>query len=239
MHPSATYHTFIADSSDAPELAKRVFAQTFRTDFTAPGFSLLTFAGPITSQELRAYMVALKQELDAIVHARSGKRLVYQSMARFNQQVTTKFHLDGAPAEAFLMLGYEPSEVASSLAMADYSLAAWKLGITPAEFVRDHNPMYASGARLLEGAITPLASFDSSQSNILVINNSCLPFDEAKMNLLGVMHQATIPQPDAAKNRIINSTMLRIAASLNEEAVTAAQQQDYIATSAISGPSAY
>jgi hypothetical protein len=240
MHSSATYHTILPDAPVASDgVAERVFAQTFRTDFSAPGFSLLSFATPIASQELRAYMVALKQELDALVHARTGKRLVYQSMARFNQQVTTKFHLDGAPAEAFLMLGYEPSEVACNLAMADYSLAAWNLGITPAEFIRDHNPMYASGARLLEGTITPLASFDPSGSNILVINNSCLPFDAKNKNLLGVMHQATIPHPDLAKNRIINSTMLRTAASLDEEAVTVAQQQDYVSTSAISGPSAY
>ena len=160
-------------------------------------------------------------------------------MARFNQQNTTKFHLDGAPEESFLMLGYEASEVECTLAIADYTLAAWKLGITPAAFVRDHNPMYATGARLLEGTITPLTAFDPGRANILVINNSCLPYVEHGQNLLGVMHQATIAKPDPAKRRIINSTMMRSAASIAEESLTLAQQQAYVVTSEISGSSAY
>ena len=45
-------------------------------------------------------------------------------MGRFDSQTTTKFHLDGAPDEAFLMLGYEASPVRSELAIADYSKAA-------------------------------------------------------------------------------------------------------------------
>jgi hypothetical protein len=34
-------------------------------------------------------------------------------MGRFDSQATTKFHLAGAPDEAFLMLGYEASRVQS------------------------------------------------------------------------------------------------------------------------------
>lgn len=213
--------------------------QTFRTDFSAPGFSLLSFALPITSEALRAGMIEVKQNLDALHFGRAGKHLVYQSMTRFNQHNTTKFHLDGAPEESFLMLGYEPSEVACTLAMADYTLAAWKHGITPAALVRDHNPMYASGARLLEGTITPLTAFDPGRASILAINNSCLPYAQDGQNLLGVMHQATIPNPDNTKLRIINSTMIRIAASLSEEVLAPAQQQAFATTSEISGPSDY
>lgn len=236
MHPSSAYQIVVARKFDPVSTAQAVFQQTFRTTFDQPGFSLLSFRMPIKSEELRACMAVLKQQLDGLLHARTGRHLIYQSMARFDQQNTTKFHLDGAPPGAFLMLGYEASEVSSALAMADFTLASWKLGITPSAFVRDHNPMYASGAKLLEGTITPLAAFDHRRDNILVINNSCLPFDPHGQNLLGVMHQATMV-PNASKCRIINSTMLHVSATLADEALTPAQQQDYVMTTHISGPS--
>jgi hypothetical protein len=242
MHLPSAYFTHLPHAPNPSEwsrVAESVYAQTFRSDLTAPGFSLLSFAVPISSEELRARMIELKRALSAMLFTRTGKFLVYQSMARFNQQNTTKFHVDGAPEESFLMLGYEPSEVASTLAMADYTLAAWKHGITPAALVSDHNPMYASGARLLQGTITPLTAFDPGRANILVINNSSLPYAEDGRNLLGVMHQATIPKLDAKKNRIINSTMMRTAASLAEEALTPEKQQAYVTTAEVSGPSAY
>jgi len=237
MHPPSAYHLLVPHLPDASKwqtLAQEIFRQTFRTRFDAPGFSLLSFAIGITSESLRAGMVELKQALDILFHEETGRYLVYQSMARFDQQVTTKFHLDGGPPESFLMLGYEPSEVHSSLAMADYTLAAWKLGIEPAAFVRDHNPMYASGAKLLEGTITALSGFDPRRATILVINNSCVPYDERGRHLLGVMHQATIPYPDSAKQRIVNSTMFRPAVSVDEEALSPKQQQEYIITEQIS-----
>jgi hypothetical protein len=237
MHPPSAYHTVLSGPPDLP-IAARVIEQTFRTRFDEPGFSLLSFAIPVASENLRAAMLELKQCLHTLFLVWTGRHLVYQSMARFDQQTTTKFHLDGGPPESFLMLGYEPSEVASAIAMADYSLAAWKMGIEPAEFVADYNPMYATGAKLLEGTITPLA-FDARQANILVVNNSCLPFDASAKNLLGVMHQATIAHSDPTKRRIINSTMIRTAPRLVDEALTPEQQQDYVTTMQISGPTAY
>ena len=63
-------------------------------------------------------------------------------MARFDQQETTKFHLDGAPEQSMLMLGYEPSRVVSRLFLADYTRAASDLGITPQLFLTEFNPMY-------------------------------------------------------------------------------------------------
>jgi hypothetical protein len=239
---AADYYTAVdryPDDRGTPGLAGCVLAQTFRTDFNAPGFSLLTFATPITSEQLRRCMIVLRMELHASIHAKTGRCLAFQSVARFDQQVTTKFHLDGGPAESFLMLGYEPSEVPSALAMADYTRAAHQLGIEPKEFLDRHNPMFASGAKLLEGTITQLTAFDWRCSSILFINNSSLPYDAAGRHQLGVMHQATILKPDASKQRIINSTMLSLVSSLEEEKVKPDQQQEYIRTTAISRPSGY
>jgi hypothetical protein len=242
MHPPSSYHTVTSEIPNATEqlrLAEIIHAQTFRYDLNAPGFSLLSFACSISSEQMRGCMVDLKRALDALHHARAGKRLVYLSMARFDQQTTTKFHLDGAPPESFLMLGYEPSEVDCELAMADFSLASWKLGIEPARFIEVHNPMYASGAKLLEGTITPLTDFDPSIANILVINNSSQAFDGTGKNLLGVMHQATIPHPDPSRRRIINSTMIGCADDISQETVPPSKQTDYVATTHVSGPVGY
>jgi len=242
MHSPSKYHTIldhVPGAVDWKPIARRVFEQSFRTNFDWPGFSLLSFTVTVDSESLRRCMITLKALLDSLYHARSGKRLVYQSMARFDQQVTTKFHLDGGLTESFLMLGYEPSEVPSALAMADYTLASWKMGIAPDEFIRNHNPMFASGAQLLVGTITPIIAFNPLQANLLIVNNSCLPMDPAAGNLLGVMHQATIPQPDLTKTRIVNSTMIRTASSLAEEELTMQKQQDYVVTKDISGPVGY
>jgi hypothetical protein len=188
---------------------------------------------------MRRLLVGLKTRLDALLWARWGKRLVYRSMARFDQQVTTKFHLDGGPAESFLMLGYEPSDVESTLAMADYSRASWELGIEPGRFLTDLNPMFSGGTRLLEPFVTPVAAFDHRRANVLVVNNSSLPFDVSGRNLVGVMHQATIARPDPDKRRVINSTMLFAAPSVEDEEVGVRQQADFVVTSRISGRDDY
>jgi len=107
-----------------------------------------------------------------------------------------------------LMLGYEPSRVRSRLFLADYTRAAYDLGITPQQFLNDFNPMYRRGEELLGGYVTELPQPAEGHSRILLINNSSLPFTEARTNPLGVMHKAIIVTPDEAERRIVNSTML-------------------------------
>ena len=137
------YHTWIAGLPDAQQwndiATRRIYAQVFRADFAAPGAALISFRESIPSVELRALMWTLKNTLSALHHQASGKHLVYLSMGRFDSQTTTKFHLDGAPGEAFLMLGYESSPVRSELAIADYSKAAHDWGITPKKLLAEFN----------------------------------------------------------------------------------------------------
>src|SRR5262249_47032064 len=147
MFPQTAYFTACAGVPEASELsalAETVFRQVFRRDFTAPGVALLELGPAVESFPLRRFMVALKGELDRLYRKSTGRRLVYLSLARFDQQVTTKFHLDGAPEEAYLILGYEPSAVVSRLSIADYTRAAHDWGITPKALLADHNPMFAN-----------------------------------------------------------------------------------------------
>jgi hypothetical protein len=130
-------------------IAETVFDLIWRMDFTAPGFCLLVLGPQLDSHTLRSWIVALKQQLSDINIGRGGRRFVFRSMARFDQQDTTKFHLDGAPEQSMLLLGYEPSKVRSRLFLADYTQAAFDLGITPKQFLQDFNPMYRRGEELL------------------------------------------------------------------------------------------
>jgi len=221
----------IPDHQQLMAQAEKVFDLVWRADFTAPGFAVLDIAPGPDSHTLRSWMVDLKQRISEIGVSRGRGRFAYKSMARFDQQETTKFHLDGAPEQSMLMLGYEPSRVRSRLFMADYTRAAYDLSITPQEFLRDWNPMYRKGEELLGRYVTELPQPHDGHSRILLVNNSSLPFTEARTNSLGVMHKAIIITPDDAERRIVNSTMLAVGET---DEIGPEQQQDFVATDKIS-----
>lgn len=47
------------------------------------------------------------------------------------------------------MLGYEPSQVASEHELSDYLRFSHGMGMTPAEFLQQHNPILHNGRELL------------------------------------------------------------------------------------------
>lgn len=242
MYPPSSYATALPEIPDAhgmTALADRVFPQVFRHDFTRPGFVLLGLGPSVDSSQLRRFMVTLKELLSERYWREYGKQLAYLSMGRFDQQNTTKFHLDGAPDEAFLMLGYEPSEVSSELAMADYSRAAFDLGISPRQFLTDFNPMFRHGEQLLAPYVTRLTAFDPAMSQVLLVNNSSAPFDNAARHQQGVMHQATIPSVKSAAQRVVNSTMLAAVIPDAGEVIPKPLQTLFITTTDVSGPVQY
>ncbi len=217
-----------------PVAAEMVFDRVWRFDFSAPGFCLIDFGPDTDSHALRAWMVALNERLGEIGMRRNGKRFVYRSLGRFDQQETTKFHLDGAPSESLLMLGYEPSLVRSRLFLADYSRCAFDLGIGPQQFLNDFNPMFKKGEEELRRYVTELPQPENGHSRILLINNSSLPFTEARTNPLGVMHKAEIINPNPRERRIVNSMMLTTAEGSGKDAVSEMQQAEFVATEDIS-----
>jgi hypothetical protein len=211
-------------------IAEKVFDLVWRFDFTAPGFAILDTGPGVDSHTLRSWMVDLKERLNEIGVSRGDKPFAYRSMARFDQQETTKFHLDGAPDQSMLMLGYEPSKVRSRLFLADFTHAAFDLGITPEQFLNDYNPMYKKGEELLGRYVTELPQPAEGHSRILLVNNSSLPFTEARTNPLGVMHKAIIVTPDDAERRIVNSTMLAVGG----DELGVEKQEEFVRTEKIS-----
>jgi hypothetical protein len=223
---------YVINLASAPDqaAAEKVFDLVWRFDFTTPGFCLLDIGSGVVSQTLRSWKVSLKGQLTEISVSRGGKPFVYRSMARFDQQETTKFHVDGAPPQSMLMLGYEPSKVRSRLFLTDYSRAAFDLGITPQQFLNDFNPMYRKGEELLGRYVTELPQPNDGHARILVISNSSLPFSETRTNSLGVMHKAIIVTPNEAERRIVNSTML----VTSGDELGLEKQREFVATDKIS-----
>ena len=220
----------LTDSVAIVLAAPQIFAAVCRVDFSGPGFCVVAFEATIDSLTLRKGMVDLKNALSEIAIRRARQPYVAQWMARFDQQKTTGFHLDGATGESLLMLGYEPSTVSSQLFLADYSKAALDLGITADQFLKNHNPMYGGNEVPLQPYATEVLPATEGQSRIVLINNSALPFTADGSNALGVMHKAIIVTPDPNASRVVNSIML----ITTGEDLSPEQQQEFLKTDHVS-----
>jgi hypothetical protein len=220
-------------SLDIPTIAADIYDRTCRTDFDSPGFCVVNVGGSITSVAFRQLMVDIKREMATIHQTRSGETLIYLSAARFDQQESTKPHLDGGPDECFLMLGYEPSEIPSELEISDYSKCANDLGLSPKDFMTKHNPMFRAGQDLLKPYVTRIPCFTTNHFQIVCINNSSAPFSTAGTTWQGTLHTATITTPDESKRRVIDSTMIARAPTGSSDSVDETTLQYFIHTSEV------
>jgi hypothetical protein len=108
------------------------YPKVFRRDFTQPGFAVLDFGRHYSAEKLRGTIVALKNALQTRCFEETGHSLHYQWLGTFDQQKTTKFHRDNAPAQSFLMLGYEPTKV-KSLALSCRAKWSWERSAAPSQ----------------------------------------------------------------------------------------------------------
>jgi hypothetical protein len=215
------------------EIAMAIYARVCRTDFQAPGFCLLDLGSEPTSESFRRIMIRLAAELRKIEQERRGRDLHLLSAARFDQQVTTKPHRDGGPDECFLMLGYEPSKVQAEVELSDYSRCAFDMGLTPQQFLERHNPMFTAGARILRDYTTGVSCFNNRHYQILFINNSAAPYSEEASAWQGVLHTATIVNPDESVRRVVNSLMAASVLPGAIEPVSEAEREAFMTTSLV------
>ena len=218
---------------DVKSIATDIYERTCRTDFDVAGFCLVNVGDAIDSFAFRKLMVDLKRAMAKVHEDRTKNTLIYLSAARFDQQETTRPHLDGGPDECFLMLGYEPSEVNSELEISDYAKCAFDLGLSPKEFMANHNPMFESGYELLRPYTTRIPCFNKTDFQIVCINNASAAFSPDRPTWQGVLHTATILAPDESKRRVINSTMIASVSAGTSDSITDSQQQEFIATSTV------
>jgi len=218
---------------DVQELAEVLYTGTCRTRFDQAGFCVAHVGRERSSIEFRRLMVDLKQRMSALHTAQTGNALGYLSAARFDQQESTKPHRDGGPDECFLMLGYEPSAVDAELEIIDYSRCAFDMGLTPRELLARHNPMFQAGYELLKPYSTRIPCFAPADYQIVCMNNSIAPHTPDQPAWQGVLHTARILTPDETLRRVINSTMIAPLALDATAAVSSAQIQEFIHTSAV------
>ena len=214
-------------------LASDVYERVCRTDFSMPGFCLVNVEDCQDSMAFRQAMLELKLALAEVHKSKTGETLIYLSAARFDQQTSTKPHLDGGPEECFLMLGYEPSTVSSEVEITDYSRCAHELGLTPKEFMAKHNPMFRSGFEMLRPYATRIPCFASDHYQIICINNSSSPYDPRGGLWQGTLHTAKILSPDESARRIINSTMIARAAFGSSDAISEQEIRDFVTNSIV------
>ncbi|VTR94595.1 Uncharacterized protein OS=Planctomyces limnophilus (strain ATCC 43296 / DSM 3776 / IFAM 1008 / 290) GN=Plim_4010 PE=4 SV=1 [Gemmata massiliana] len=186
----------LLNPDDVLATAPEAFRRVWRSGLDQPGFTLLRLARKVNSHELRRAMVELVAAFPVA--------FVAERFGRFDQQVSSKFHRDGAPPASLLVLGYEPTRVRSRFWIADASAAAVRAGVSLTEYLAAHNPMFPAGEAELAPFITEVG-LPRGESFIVVVNNSQLPFDPGAGNPLGVLHKAVIESPDPTGCRVINS----------------------------------
>jgi hypothetical protein len=181
--------------------------RVFRTDLTQPGFSHLDLGESGTPDEFREVLTRLAAELGEAYRRAFGRSLSFDSQGRFDQQVSTEAHRDGGPDESVLLLGYEPTTVASSLFLLDYTRAALDRGLTPQGFLERFNPLMSAGKSALAEYTTEVAAFVFGHYQIVAINNGALPWELRQRGMLGVLHKALVPRPDPLARRFISSLL--------------------------------
>ncbi|MCE9568300.1 MAG: hypothetical protein K8U57_40385 [Planctomycetes bacterium] len=191
----------LLDPDNPTAIAAELFSRVWRTTLDQRGFAVLRFAKPVDSHELRRTIFALVEAFPV--------RFVAERLGRFDQQVSSKFHRDGAPTASLLLLGYEASSVRSRIFIADSSKAAVEAELPLPEFVAKFNPMFPTGEAKYLPFVTEL-ELPHGESYIVAINNSLLPWVRGIANPLGVLHKAIIDEPDLAARRVINSVGLTL-----------------------------
>jgi hypothetical protein len=189
-------------------VAGEVAGRVFRVDLSGPGFAHLDLGRGWEAGDFRRLLVRLGEGLGAVYEARFGRPLAFVQLGRFDQQVTTEAHRDGAPDESVLLLGYEPTPVASRLSLLDFTRAAADHGLEPRDFLERFNPLTPEGRAALADHAIPIDGFDPARHHVVVINNSVLPCSMRERGMLGVLHKAEVPSPDPSRARMVNSIVL-------------------------------
>lgn len=224
---------FLVQTDQARAAARYAYERVCRSQFDQPGFCVFELPTGVDSRDFRRCMLELTRDLANIHEEHVNQTLVLLSAVHFDQQLSTKAHLDGGPEESLLILGYEPTEVVSDIEISDYSQCAHNLGLSPRDFLATHNPMFSSGVALLVPFTTAIPRFSSNSYHIVCINNSSTMFDPERKSWQGTLHRASVPAPDENKRRVINSIMLARTPEGESSAMSREAIEDFATTDVV------
>jgi hypothetical protein len=209
-------------TTDPAALAVEAAPLVFRTDLDQPGFAHFDLGTGPEPSAFRGLLVAVGRALAGLYQERFGEALHFVSMSRFDQQAATRPHRDGGPDASVLLLGYEPTEVPSRVYLMDYTRAARERGLTPLAYLDCCNPAFGGDERALHAHTAEVTAFRWEHYQVLIVNNSCLPWEERHRGMMGLLHHAVIPAPRPGLSRAIDSLLMGLVAEgLDEEALAA------------------
>lgn len=139
-------------------------------------------------------MVELAEAMSA-----PGAHLVPAALMRFDQQETTRWHIDGGPDRCVLMLGYEPTRVASELRLSPLRELAAHLGSSAAEAA--HAAQSGKHDAWID-AHSMRVEMDCDRYPVVLVNNS--------VSELGVLHRGCITSPDPSAKRVVSSALFEL-----------------------------
>ncbi len=210
------------------ELVAEHATNFFRTDTSQPGFAIIDLGPELDLAKFRSILIGFYSALDGLYLRDFSRRLLLRSVGRFDQKVTTEPHLDGAPEESILMLGYEPSDIESQLSLIDYTRCADDQGLTPAEYLERFNLRADSTKTQLARYAIDATPFNRKHYRIVIINNSRLPITSAPSGMLGVLHKSTVLPHQSGQTRFINTLLMSAADAWADDLIPAASLRAYI-----------
>lgn len=196
------------------EALDKIYRAVFRPTTNEPGFYHLDLGTEIDSKAFRKQMVELKERLSRTCQLHQNKQLNYQWMSRTNHRNSSQFHIDTAPEQSILMLGYEPSTVESKVYLADYTRFLEENELSAQDYFRNSiNGNFAPNDEELTPYVSELTPFPKDHYRIVVINNS----RSFGQKTYGVFHRGEVPDNLVQEDRLVNAIMLAVCESGIEE----------------------
>ncbi len=184
-----------------------LFKDVLRDSTEQPGFYYKDLGADFDSKSLRRLQLELKERLSELCQQRLDKQINYQWMSRTNHRNSSKFHIDTAPEQSILILGYEPTSVESKAYLADYTKYLEDQNLSAQDYFRNSiNGNFAPDDEALTPYVSEVSPFPKEHYRLLVINNS-RSFGQKSY---GVFHRGEVPENLNQEDRLVNGVMVSL-----------------------------
>lgn len=219
------------DFSFSKEEIDNIFDVVLRHSTDKPGFFYKDLGSNLVSTSFRLLMLELKEQLSELCTVRRDKQINYQWMSRANHKNSSNFHIDSAPEESVLILGYEPTIVESKVYLADYTKFLEEKGLAAQDYFRNSiNGNFAPNDDELTPYVSELTPFPKDHYRLVIINNS----RSYGQKSYGVFHRGEVQKNINQKDRIVNAVMIAVCEMGVEESCSEFMISDFAKTDLVS-----
>lgn len=219
------------DLSFSKEEIDNIFVDVLRQSTEKPGFYYKDLGSDLGSISFRKLMLAVKEQLSELCKNRRGKQINYQWMSRANHRNTSNFHIDTAPEESILILGYEPTTIESKVYLADFTKYLEEKDLEAQDYFRNSvNGNFAPDDEELTPYVSELTPFPKGHYRLVIINNS----RSYGQKSYGVFHRGEVPNNLEQEDRIVNAVMIAVCEMGVEESCSEYMISDFAKTDLVS-----